>query len=814
MLVTLSDLRHAARRLVRLRGFTAATIATLTIGIGCTTLVFSVVNGLLLSAIPYTTPERLGVITPRVPVFLWNVVDELHDATDVFEQVAVYTERAANLSGEGLPERIQIARVSGNFFSVMGVRPAFGRLFLREELQPGRGNVALLTDATWRRRYAASRNVVGRILDIDGQGYAIVGVLRPDFKTVEEMQPAREVWLDARVAALVPLPGRPSYSRDEGGSDPAANSRGLTIVCRLRAGAPFARARTFASAITDRTIPVAAGFPVFSLQPLPTAVAGDLPRQLAILSAAVAMLLLVSCANVANLMLERMQARRREMATCAALGASGAQLAGSVLAETIWLGGAGGVGGVLAAWVGLRAVQSLVAPMLTRMDDVTVDLRVLVVAAATSLGTGLLVGLIPAIHMARGNTADWLQAQPSAPRQRGRLVVPSLLVVAQVALSVMLVVAGALLARDFVRSTALNLGFRTDGILSTEVSLNPFKYRGAAATAFFHNLMQRATNLPGVDKAALVDCVPAGQFVGFTKIQVAGRTPEIGIVRSVSDSYFSTLAIPMIAGRSLGRADASNVVIVNDAFARKYWDSARDALNQQVMFGGTDGDGRVASARLFTIVGVAADAREAGIESSAWPTVYRNYDQWSGPNVNTQMTLLLRARHGDGTALAQPLRQIVRALDPAVPLYNVLTLRRLVYAKFARQRVILLTMTLFAGLTLLVAAVGVHGVMAYAVALRKQEIGVRLALGGSRHAIFGLQLRRGAALIAGGLAIGLPVAVAVGWVVQSELFDIDASDVVLCLGAAVLVVIGGLTASISPALRAVRVDPIETLRSE
>ncbi len=810
MLVSVQDIRVAARRLARARAFAATTVATLALGIGCTTLVFSIVNGLLLRSIPYADPDRLAVITPSFPSLYWSVFEELHDATDLFDQVSVYTERAANLSGGGPAERVLVGRVDGAFFPVTGVRPALGRPFLADDLRPGREKVVLLTDAIWRRRYGASRDVVGRIVEIDGDAHAIVGVLPPDFRTVREMEPAGGVWLDARVAMLVPLSHRPRLS--DQGSDRAASARGLTIIGRLRNGASFDRARSLAAVITDRTIPPALGRPVFALQRLPAAVAGELPRQLAILSAAVAILLLVACANVANLMLERLQARRREIATRAALGASASQLVGGVMAESLLLGVGGGLGGVFIAWAGVRVFRVVLAPALTRLDDVAIDLRVLAFAAVVSVGTAMLTGLVPAIRQSRTAAADWLQAQASAPRLRGRLALPTVVVVTQVALSVVLIIVSALLARDFVRTIAIDTGFRTDGILTADVSLNPFRYEASGAARFFADLLERAERIAGAERAALVTHVPAGQFSAWTMMQVPGRSAEVENVQRISEDYFSLLSVPIVAGRPLGRYDNERTLVVNESFARKYWGSPGAALNQQLTFGRAAPGSRAAPA--FVVVGVAADAHEGGPGAAPWPTVYESFRYVWPFGADTQMTLLLRARHGDGTSLARPLFEIVRSLDPDQPLYNVLTLEQVVHAKFARQRVMLMTMALFGALTLLLAAIGVHGVMAYAVALRRQEIGVRLALGGSARRILGLVAGRAAQMLGAGLVVGVPAAVTVVSLVQFDLFDIGATDAVVCFGAAGIVAAGGVIASLSPALRATRVDPIETLRSE
>jgi predicted permease len=800
------NVRHAARALGRAPGFTAATVVTLAVGIGCSTLLFSVFDALLLRPLPYARPEGLVVVTPDVSPIFWSVIDQLRASKDVFGELGVCVPRAANIMGGGEAERALVARVDQDFLRVLGVSPAIGRAFRLEEFEPAHDKVALLTDTAWRRRYAASRDVVGRFITIDGQPYTIVGVLPREFRTPSELTSAREVWFDSRVGLLLPLSARPR-AWDPESTDQIA--RGATIVGRLRPGTPLNRGQALVGLVTDREMPPAA--PPFSLVPLRDAVAGSLPRQLGILAAAVGVLLLVACANAGNLLLERLYGRRAEMAVRAALGASSGQLIGTVLTETVVVAIVGGAGAMLVVWAGSEAVQTLAAPVITGLDAVGVNVRVFTFAAALSVGTGLLVGVVPAIRLSHADISRSLNLQAAAPRVPGRLAVPSALVVLQVAVSVVLIVCGALLAREFIRSLPTDLGYRTHGVLSAEISLDRFRHRDRdrAPATFFADLLERAANLPGVLKAGLVSHVPGGESVGVTRMRVEGFAETFTTdVATVSEDYFTLLSIPMLTGRPFERhdtADAPHVVVVNEAFAAKYWDSAERALNRQVGFGtfGTS---------MSTIVGVVANTRDAAQDWKKGPVVYWNYRQASLPS--PQMTLLLLARSGDGRTLALPLTRLVRGLDPNQPLYNVLTLEHIAAARFARPRLMLATMTTFGIVTLLLAAVGVHGVMAYGAALRRREIGIRLALGGTPRAIVAMMLRRGAKLVSSGIAVGLPVAIAVGWFLQSELFDLGMADLTLFVAAASVALAAGLIASLSPALRAVRVDPIATLRSE
>jgi predicted permease len=803
MLLSAQPFRVALKRLARAPGFAAAAVITLAIGIGGTTFVFSVVQSLLARSLPYKAPERLVILTPTGMLKLqqWTVFEQVRDGCTVFEQIGAYAERAANMSGEGHAERVLTARVTDTLLSLVGVRPAVGRSFLAEEYQPGRGHVVLLSDALWRRRYGASPGAIGGVLVLDGQAYTIVGVLPPEFRTISELRLAREVTFDENVGLLLPVAGNPT-APDLTASDPGGSE--LMMVGRLRNDVLLDRARGDVAAALDRLAGSGGTPEPYALVTLNSTVAGEAPAQLAILSAAVALLLFVACLNVANLLLERVEARRREMAVRTALGATFSQVVGTVLAETVLLACAGGASGVVIAWGSVRALRVLAGPLVTHLDAVQINLTVLAFAGVLSLGTGVLIGLIPAIRLSRVDVASALHAQPVTPRRRLGVAVPSLLTIGQVAVSVLLVVLGGLLARDFVKSLTVDLGFRTRGILTAEVPLTPAKYARGAVIPFFADLVERAGRLPGVESAALVGLVPGGPLLGGTMLRVEGSTVAFSDISSISSGYFSVLGIPMIAGRGFTIHDTSGappVFVVNDAFARQHWGSAGQAVGQHVFWNRTP----------FTVVGVAADAYDTWRAAAARPKVYYSYRQGA---FSTRVTLLLRGRYEDAAVLAAPLTRLVATLDPDQPLYNVLTLEHIVYAKFARPRLLVTAMMMFASLTLLLAAVGVHGVLSYAVALRTREIGVRRALGGSEYAILGLILWRGMRLIAVGVAIGLPVALALRWFGESELSGATGTDPMVCAGAVVLVAAVGLMASLVPAVRAMRIDPIETLRSE
>ncbi len=472
---TLHAFRLALRALVRAPAFTGAAVVALALGIGGSTVVFSVVNTLLLQPLPYADPGRLVVCDPGPP---WALYEQWRNA-DVFEGLAVYNERAANVSEAGEPERVIMARVTPNFLPVVGVAPAIGRGFEPGQLEAGTDKMVLLTDAFWRRHFGGARDVLGRTLRIDDQLYTVVGVLPRQFKTLTQLMPAVGLSFDSDAAVLVPLLRDP-LRREPGSTD--LFWRGMKIVGRLRAGVTLDQARAAADTIAKGVkLPAYLAGRSFTLVPVTDFLEGELPAQMAILMTAVGLLLLVAGANVANLLLARGTARQREMATRAALGASGAQLVRHALTETVVLALAGGALGMAGAWGGVRAVAVFGGPVLVRLDAVGLDLQVLFFTCLLSVAVGLLVGIVPALRLAHAAPAAALQIGRGYERVRGGIRLSSALVVGEVVLSLVLVVGAGLLARDLARLASADLGFRSEGVLTADVSLGRTQYREAAA---------------------------------------------------------------------------------------------------------------------------------------------------------------------------------------------------------------------------------------------------------------------------------------------------------------------------------------------
>lgn len=812
MLDALHSFRLALRALLRTPAFTVAAVMALALGIGGSTVVFSVVNTLLLEPLPYAQPDRLVVSDPGPP---WALYEQWRTA-DVFQGMAAYNERAANVSGAGEPARVLMARVTPNFLSVIGLAPAIGRTFGSLQSGPGDERVVLLTDAFWRKHYAGARDVVGRSLALDDQLYTVIGVLPRQFQMVTQLMPALGLSFDSGAAVLVPLLRDP-LKRDSSSTDQFW--RGMQVIGRIRAGTTLDQARAAAATIAGRVkLPAYLAGRSFALVPVTDFVAGELPKQMAILATAVALLLLVAGANVANLLLARGTARQRELATRAALGASTWQLARHALTETVLLGLMGGGLGIAAAWGGVRLVSAFGGPVLGRLGTVGLNLRVLGFTCALSIVVGVLVGLVPALRLSRVAPGGSLRVARGHQRFRRGIALSSVLVVAEVVLSIVLVVGAGLLTSDFVRLASADLGFRSEGVLTADVSLSRAQYKSTPqVSAFFADLLERAASLPGVRTAGFSSVAPGGFAVMSTTMRIEGATrgPHAGapgalapedheFVQVVGGDYFRVLSLPVIEGRRLDRRDGASterVAVVNAAFARKYWQTPRQAIGRRAML----------DADFYTIVGVSGDLHDVASTGPPRPLIYFALPQ--SPWVPSQMTLLLQGG-GDPAALAAPLTALMRRMNPNQPLYNVLTLDRIIATQLARRRLIMTMMAVFAGLALLLAAAGVYGVLSYTVAQRAHELGVRMAIGGSRRDVFSLVLGRGMRLVVLGVLAGLPLSYALTRVLAAQLVGVTRTDPPTYIVTTALVGVLGLLGCAVPAWRATRVDPIVTLRSE
>jgi putative ABC transport system permease protein len=810
------DLRYAVRTLRRTPGFTAAAIAALALGIGAATAVWSVVQAVLLAPLPFPAADRLALVWSRSDEApeTWLSLPEIEDLRrgTAFAGVAALRDWTFNLTGGGEPEEVAAAAVSADLFPLLGVAPALGRAFLPEEDRAGAGRVALLSDELWRRRFAADPAVLGRRLDLDGEGHTVVGVLPAGFR----IPPPSSVF-PARVDVWVPL--------DPVLFDPVLRRRDvhhLHALGRLAAGATVEGARAEVAALGRRLArehPEAYAAPGWGLavEPLREQVVRGARPALLLLSGAVALLLLLVCANVAHLILARNATRAREIAVRAALGAGRGRLARQLLTESLALALAGGALGVLLASAAVDLLAAHGPGDLPRLGEAAVDGRVLAFALAASLATAAIFGLGPALRGAAlsgagsaGSAGDGLRAAGRGVSAGPRIArARDLLAVSQIALALVLLAGSGLLAKSFLALRAAPSGFAPAGVLTLRLSLPATRYPGAGdRPAFFAELERRLAALPGVRAAGAVSHLPlSGTVLGSGFVAEGGPaagTEVAADLRGTTPGYFAAMGIPLVRGRGFRDADgpeAPPVAVVDETLAGRLW-PGEDPVGKRLRW--------IRSDVPLQVVGVARSVRHVGLGVPPEPTVYRPYAQYA------RATALFVAVRGNGSAesLAEEVRAAVRALDPGQPVADLRGMESRVEESLGRPRFQALLLGGFAAAALLLAAVGLYGVISYSVAQRTHEIGVRMALGATPGTVRRMVVGRGAAITAAGLAAGLLLALGLARLLAGLLYGVAATDpatyaaVVLLLGAVALL------ATWLPARRATRVDPLAALNAE
>jgi len=792
------DLRYALRGLGREPRFALLVVLTLAVGIGANTAMFSIVNGVLLSPLPFPAPDRLvrlygsfsrndtAGISP--PDFL-----DYRERNDVFESMAARTvSSTATLSGDGDAEEVRSGTVTANYFATLGVAPALGREFRSEEEEGGPHDVVVLSHGLWQRRYGADPDVLGRTIVVNGRAREVVGVMPPAF----DMPPGAELW--------VPIPfGIPETS--------VRRFHFLRGVARLRPGVPIDAAQADLDVIArdlERTYAENATWKL-NVVPLREEVVGPVRPALVLLSAAVALVLLIACGNVASLMLARATARQGEMAVRRALGASRGRLARQLLTESATYALAGGAVGLALSRLALDAVRVMAPDTLPRANAVAIDGRVLLFTLATALATGLLSGIGPALARRQavlGEAASGTRTSEGRGRRRAR----ETLVVAQVAMSLALLVSAGLLVQSLWRLQQVAPGFEPAGVLAARVSLSSATYETRDdVEAFFTPLLDETRALPGVERAGLVDIAPLGGG-NDTLVHLEDRPPAAesdkvyAQVRAVAGDFFETLRIPIVEGRALADTDrpgAPNAVVVNRTLAATLTPGGR-ALGSRLVL--DFGEPYVAE-----VVGIAGDVREWGPGVPAPPIMYVSNHQ----ETRWWMTLVVRTSLPP-SALAAPLRAIVRRLDPAVPLADVTTLDDRIEGASARPRFRAMLLGAFATTAFLMAVLGLYGTLSYSVSRRTREMGVRLALGARPADVLGLVVRQGLALVAVGLVIGLAGAVAASRLIEEQLFEVTPTEPFVYALVTAALAATGVLACLVPAHRASRVDPVTALRVE
>jgi putative ABC transport system permease protein len=813
----LNDLKYAFRTLVKSPAFTLVAIVTLALGIGASTAIFSVLDAVLLRPLPYPNQERLVEVSElnesgRGMPFAEPNFNDLVSRNHSFEAVAAYTRSPDAVAGGIEPVRTNLSGVSPDFFRVLGVSPALGRLFSAETLREEK-QVAVVSYGFWKRQLGGRPSLEGTSLRFSNRSFAVIGVLPPQ----TEFPAGVDVWFP--FAALYP----PYESR---------TAHNFRVIARLRPGVSFEQANTEAAAI-GRALKLEHGSQTdaasFGLLSFRERFVRDIRGVLFVLSGAVGLLLAIACSNVANLLLVRAAARRKEVALRAALGASRARLARQFIVEALLLTfGAGVVGTLLASW-SVQLIVGLYHGNLPRVGEIGVSPGVLLFSFAISLVIAIALGFVPIIHASRRQLQNDLQDAgrgSSSSQTRARNV----FIVAQVALTLMLLVGAGLLGRSFQRLIAVDPGFRAESVVAMTVLLpspeDPTQMRTLAQ--FHHRLLERLEALPGVTNVGGTSALPmSGNGANGTFIEERGGKPattmqELGKqfdalspsersrdadYRAASAGYLAAMGIPLIRGRIFQESDgpdAPHVALVSESLAKRYWPN-EDALGKQIQYGNMDGDLRV-----LTIVGIVGDVRDNGLDRDPRPTVYTNYFQ--RPATTSEFSVIARAR-GDVASLTNAMRREARALNPEMPM-KFETIEQIVSASFDNRRFGMIMLGIFAGSALLLAMVGLYGVMAYITSQRTHEIGIRMALGAQRVEMMRMIFRQSFALVLFGVALGIFGSIALTRLLGTMLYGVGATDLVTYGSVVGLLVLAAALASYIPARRAMKVDPMVALRYE
>lgn len=814
------DCRYGIRQLTRNPGFAAVGIVTIAVGIGVTVAMFSVVNSVLIRPLPFKAPDRLVAIgnydTRRG--FTGNAPGSVSypDAMDIrgrnhsFTDVAVYDWSEATVTGLGEPHHVNLSHVSAGLFSILGIQPSLGRGFSSDEDQPGH-YVALASEKFWRTYLGGNRSAIGRTFNLNGRTFSIVGVMPAGFQ-FPIASDARDLWLTMARNAETDSPG----------DIPATGQRGnhsLGAIARLKEGVTLQQANLdlngIANALSHEYPNSNAHAGMAAISELRYLI-GDVRTPLLILLAAVSLVLLIACANVANLLLVRGSDRAREIGVRAALGASRLRLTRQLVTESLVLSLTGSVFGIaLASWM-LSGVLRLYPSNLPRADQIGIDFRVLLFSAGLAVLTGIVFGLVPALHGASPElSASMRSGSRSATSNRAQGRLRSGLVIAETAVGVMLLIGAGLLLRSLHRLTKVDLGFDPDHLLTASFDLSETRYNSDQQDSFVRDLLARIRSLPGVVAASGAIPLPMSSdsfSVSFNLLDhpVPEANHPSAEFHVVSPGIFEALRMPLVRGRFFNdhdQRDTEPVMIISASFARKYFPD-EDPIGRRIEIGAGEGEARK-SYKTREVVGVVGDLRTATLEKEPAPTYYVPLPQlmWGPP------TLVVRTK-GDPMALAPALNKALESLDSEAPLYNLRTMQDYLALDLGRARFQAMLLGLFAGIALLLTAVGLYGVMAQSVAQRTQEIGIRMALGASRENVRAMVLRRGTLLSLTGTAIGIVGALAFARLIESLLYEIPPHDPTTYLAVCAVLAVVAALASYVPASRATRLEPMVALRYE
>ena len=810
------DVRYAARALRRSPGFTLVAVLTLALGIGANTAIMSVVNGVLLRPLPYPSPDRIvrvytafrGSGTPRYSMSQPEFMD-YKSLTHVFENAAAYTGATLTLTGgcastNGAcePERVRGIAATRDLFPALGVSPLRGRNFEGDEGRTGREPVVIVSHAFWQNHFGGSPDLLGKVLTLNGVSRRVIGILPPDVTL-------------ARADAFIPI-----YINPDSLGGRATNY--LSGVARPKPNVTVEQAQRELDALTRATAakypnvyPASMGYgaTVISMR---DAIVGDVRPALLILLGAVGLVLLIACANVANLLLARGEARQREIAVRLALGANRRRVLRQLLTESTVLALAGGAAGTLLAWWGMKALLAVNPDAIPRLELVHIDLTVALATLGVALITGLLFGLAPALRMARPELQSSLkEGTRGGSVGRAQQKLGRLLVAGEVALAVVVVIGAALLVRSFWALRNVDPGFDPKHVLAVDLALPPARYDMNAATTFYRQLIERMAALPGVTVAAAASDLPPVASGSNWDIEILGRRRAAGEaapspnVRSVTAGYFRALRIQATRGRVFNDEDVGSsqlVAVINETAERTIW-RGTSPIGQQIRFAPDE--------PWLTIVGVARDVRSMGLSEDVTPEVYLLHEQLPAITKETERTMYVIARTaGDAASLAPAARRAVRDLDPLLAITGIRTMTEMIDLSVARPRFTMLLLGVFGAVALVLAAVGIYGIMSHAVKRRTREIGIRMALGARPADVLRLVVGQGMSLAGAGLAVGVLAALAATRLMTRLLFGISATDPLTFAGIVLLLGAVAFVASWLPARRAVLTDPTLALRSE
>ena len=802
------DIGYSLRRLRKSPVFTTIVVLTLALGIGANTAIFTVVNAVLLRALPYRAPNDLVTIIHDYPSLKLEApisprrFTEYHDKLTSFSAVGVETGFGANLTGTGDPERVPGSRVSGDWFKVLGVPALAGRTLQADDDVPGKEHVVVISHGLWTRLFAGSPAALGKSIELNGEQYQVVGVMPPSFKA----------FFGQNSDLFVPLALPPAQL--------SRNGEFLNAVARIKPGVTASKAQAELKLFADNikkdnpnSYPPTWSLKLKTLNELST---GRIRPVLLVLLGAVGFVLLIACANVANLLLARAAVRIKEIAIRSALGADRMSLVRQLLTESVLLALGGGIIGLLLArW----SVASLVAlnPNLPRASEITVDVRVMLFTLGVAVLTGLLFGLAPALQTSRTNLQETLKdgSRSGTSDMAGRTVRRAL-VVAEVALSLTLLVGAGLLIRSVAKLQGVDPGFDPRNVLTFNLALPPVKYRSDTSQILFTNqLLPRLYAIPGVRAAGVTSVLPFSGGWATSTLSVEGVTvPEgqngpWGDVRVVSPRFFEALRIPLKRGRLLTDQDRQGsppVMVIDEQFAKKYFPNT-DPIGKRATFGG--GNSKAPDSSWMTIVGVVGHAAHEGLDADPRIQYYLPVAQSAG-----RFMSVVVSTKSDPNAVVGAVRNAVHGVDPGLPIANINTMEKLVDNSVGQRKLSMILLGLFSGIALLLASIGIYGVMSYSVAQRSRELGIRMALGAERGRVLRLVVGQGMGLAALGVIIGLVAAFALTRFLSSQLYGVGATDPVTFGTVAGLLVGVALLASLLPAMRATRVDPVVALRDE